>query len=170
MWAVVVEARPPSGNEITGMAEVVEQVFVQAFVMHPAVEAFDKPVLLWLAGRDVMLVNLAIFLPLQDRIGSQFGPIVTDHPARVSTHLSDPIQFTRNAITRQRRINHSGQTSRLKSSITFRMRNLRPHERLSDTKSSDHRWFGPCGIAMGVLVPTARLRPPRLRTVNPSSR
>ncbi|MCE8540294.1 hypothetical protein KBY27_22765, partial [Ruegeria pomeroyi] len=33
-------------------------------------------------------------------------------------------------------------------------------------KSSDHRWFGPCGIAMGIRAPTARLRPPRLRTVN----
>ena len=65
------------------MTEVVEQVFVQAFVTHPAVEAFDEPVLHWLAGRDVMPVNLAVLLPFQDRIGSQFGPIVADHHAGV---------------------------------------------------------------------------------------
>ena len=40
----------------------------------------------------------------------------------------------------------------------------------SETKSKDHRWFGSCGIAIGARVPCARLRPPRLRTVRPSSR
>lgn len=43
--------------------------------------------------------------------------------------------------------------SRLKSSITFSTRNRRPSSSASDMKSSDHLWLGPCGIAMGVLVP-----------------
>jgi hypothetical protein len=33
------------------------------------------------------------------------------------------------------------------------MRNLRPHDKLSDTKSSDHRWFGPSGSPWGLLYP-----------------
>ena len=41
---------------------------------------------------------------------------------------------------------------------------------VSETKSSDQRWFGPCGIVIGARVPRARLRPPRLRTVSRSSR
>jgi len=60
--------------------------------------------------------------------------------------------------------------SRLKSSTTVSIRNLRPEARVSETKSSDQRWFDPCGIAIGALVPSARLRPPRLRTVSFSSR
>jgi hypothetical protein len=35
---------------------------------HPAIEAFDEPVLHWLAGCDVMPVYLPVFLPFQDRI------------------------------------------------------------------------------------------------------
>lgn len=33
-------------------------------------------------------------------------------------------------------------------------------DRLSDTKSKLQRWFGLCGVAIGALAPTARLRPP----------
>jgi hypothetical protein len=37
------------------------------------------------------------------------------------------------------------------------------------TESSDQRRFRSCGIVIGARVPRARLRPPRLRTVNRSS-
>ena len=60
--------------------------------------------------------------------------------------------------------------SRVKSSTTVRMRNRRPQAGLSDTKSRLQRWFGPSGSVIGALVPSARLRPPRRRTFNPSSR
>jgi hypothetical protein len=60
--------------------------------------------------------------------------------------------------------------SRLKSSTTVSTRNLRPEAKASDTKSSDQRWFDPCGIVMGALVPSARLRPPRFLTISLSSR
>lgn len=50
---------------------------------HPPVEAFHEPVLHWLAGRDIVPVDLAIFLPFQDCIGSQFGAVVRDHHARI---------------------------------------------------------------------------------------
>jgi hypothetical protein len=54
--------------------------------------------------------------------------------------------------------------SRVKSSTTARMRKRRPSLNASPRKSSDQRWFGPCGMVSGVLVPSARLRPPRRRT------
>ncbi|GGF60563.1 hypothetical protein GCM10011319_22060 [Mameliella alba] len=38
--------------------------------------------------------------------------------------------------------------------MTQSPRKRRPSDKLSDTKSSDQRWFGPCGIAMGALVPS----------------
>jgi hypothetical protein len=59
--------------------------------------------------------------------------------------------------------------SRVQSSTTHSIRNRRPSDRLSDTKSSDHRWFGPSGTAIGARVPKARLRPPRRRTCKRSS-
>ena len=56
--------------------------------------------------------------------------------------------------------------SRVKSSITHSTRKRRPSTRASEAKSTDQRWFGPWGIVTGARVPSARLRPPRLRTTN----
>ena len=53
--------------------------------------------------------------------------------------------------------------------MTHRIPNRRPSTSVSDTKSRLQRWFGPCGIAIGARVPSARLRPPRLRTASRSS-
>ena len=39
--------------------------------------------------------------------------------------------------------------SRLKSSMTHRMRKPHPSTSVSDAKSSDHLWVGSCGIAIG---------------------
>src|SRR5262249_22005418 len=59
--------------------------------------------------------------------------------------------------------------SRLKSSTTTRMRNRRRSVSVSEAKSSDQRWFGPCGSVIGARVPRARFRPPRRRTCSRSS-
>ena len=75
MGAVMVKIDAPRCDQLTGVSEAVEQVLVQALVPHPAVEAFDKAVLHWLAGGDVMPVNLAVLLPFQDRIRRQFGSV-----------------------------------------------------------------------------------------------
>jgi hypothetical protein len=54
--------------------------------------------------------------------------------------------------------------SLVKSSTSVRMRKRRPLTKVSATKSSDQRRLRACGIAIGARVPSARLRPPRLRT------
>ena len=84
MRAVMVKVVAPRCDQTAGMTQVVEQVFVQTLIPHPAVEAFHKTVLHGLTGPDVMPVNLAVFLPLQDRIRSQFGSIVADHHTGMS--------------------------------------------------------------------------------------
>ena len=61
-----------------GMAQRREQVFVQAFLAHLSIEAFHQAVLHWLAGRDVMPTNFAVFLPFQLRVAGQLGTVVTD--------------------------------------------------------------------------------------------
>ena len=60
-------------------------MLVQALVTHASVEAFDKAVLHWFTWRDVVPIDFAVFLPLQDRIRSQLCSIVTDHHAGIST-------------------------------------------------------------------------------------
>jgi hypothetical protein len=58
---------------------------------------------------------------------------------------------------------------RVKSSTTARLRKRRLSVSVSLRKSSDQRWFGPCGNAIGARVPRALLRPPRRRTCSRSS-
>ena len=62
MWAVLIEGGAQYRDQIAGMAQVVEQVFVQTRVPHSAVEVFHKTFLRGLAGRDVVPINLAVFL------------------------------------------------------------------------------------------------------------
>lgn len=64
------EVGAPRYDQLTGMSEAIEQMFVEAFVAHPPVESLNEPVLHWLTGGDVMPVNLAVLLPFQDRIRS----------------------------------------------------------------------------------------------------
>lgn len=69
---MVVEVVAPCRHQIAGMAQGVKDVLVQKFVPHPAVEALHKAVLHGLTRRDVMPLDLAVCLPLQDRVRSQF--------------------------------------------------------------------------------------------------
>lgn len=52
MRAVMVEVGALFRHQIAGMAQVVEQVFVQQFIAQPAIEAFNEPVLHSLPGRQ----------------------------------------------------------------------------------------------------------------------
>ena len=45
MWAVVVEVGAPCRHQIAGIAQAVEQMFIQVFMPHSSVEAFDEAVL-----------------------------------------------------------------------------------------------------------------------------
>lgn len=60
--------------------------------------------------------------------------------------------------------------SRVKSSTTASTRKRRPSVKASLMKSKLQRSLGRDGRARGRLVPKARFRPPRLRTVSFSSR
>lgn len=107
----MVEVDTPRSDQVAGMAQAIEQMLFKTFISHSSVEAFDKAVLHRLTRSDVVQIDHPVFLPLQDRIVGSFGYIVADHQAGLSTDLSDPVQFARNTVTKQRRIDHSGQTS-----------------------------------------------------------
>lgn len=51
MRAVVIEVNAPCRHQIAGMTQAIEQVLVQAFITHPAIEAFDEAILHRIANR-----------------------------------------------------------------------------------------------------------------------
>lgn len=83
---VVARCRP----RIAGMAQNVEEALVQQFILHPSMVRFCEPVLHRLSRRDVMPCDLAILLPLQDRIARQLRPDVSVHNEGATPHFSDP--------------------------------------------------------------------------------
>lgn len=75
------------------MARGREQVFVQAFVAHPPVEAFDQAILHRLTWRDAMPLDVAIFLSFEHVVRRQFGSIVPDNHTGVTAQLVYSVQF-----------------------------------------------------------------------------
>jgi hypothetical protein len=75
--AVVIVVVAPCRNQLAGMAQPDEEVLVQAFVPEPAVEALHEAVLHGLARRDVVPLDMALLLPLQDGVRGQLGAVST---------------------------------------------------------------------------------------------
>lgn len=81
MRALGVIVAHPSRDQIAGMGEIAEQCFVEKLIPHPAVEAFDKPILHRLTRRDIVPFDLVLDAPLQDRVRGQLRPVIADdHP------------------------------------------------------------------------------------------
>ena len=57
------------------MNELGEQGLVQQLIAQPAVKALDKGVLLWLAWRDVVPLDLLLLRPAQDRHAGQLSAV-----------------------------------------------------------------------------------------------
>ena len=91
---VVVPA--PCRDQAASMAQGIEEVLIQTLISEAPVEALDKTILHRLSGSNVMPLNLAVMLPLEDRIGGELSPIVADHHIRQSSHLGDLIQLPGN--------------------------------------------------------------------------
>ena len=75
MRAAVIVVVAPCRNQMAGMAQVWEQVLVQAFIPQAAIEAFHEAVLHRLAWRDVMPFHTAIFLPFEHGVRRQLGAV-----------------------------------------------------------------------------------------------
>jgi len=171
MGAGAVEVVAPCCNQITGMAQAVERVLVQTSIPHPAIECFNKPGLQGLVGAMQCHSHLALL--------AISGPAlpVSSVPLSETAMQGWPRIWASRSTSRLTRKPYAdvsapaARHSRPKSSITLRMRNRLSQNRLSDTKSSLHRWFGPCAFTIGALALRASFGPPRSRIVSthPSS-
>lgn len=96
MGAMVIVIVTPRRDQLPGVAQVGEQVLVETLVSQAAVEALDEAVLHGLSRRDVVPLDLPVFLPFQDGIRRKFGPIIADHHARITARSGDIIELTGN--------------------------------------------------------------------------
>ena len=154
-----------------------EHRFVQELVAHSAVEAFHKPILHWLAGRDVVPFDLMRGAPVEDRIRGQFCSIVGHDHARLSAPFDQDGQFARHPTPGNRGVRYRGKT--LAGHVIYDVQDAEPpsaaelvmHEpKVREAKSSDQRAFARASTKIGARVPMALRRARRLRTVRPSSR
>mgnify|MGYP003346125094 FL=1 len=102
-WCEPVQARvrshgivvdPPCFDDPACFGQAAEQMFVETFVTQAAVEGFDEAVLRRFPRRDVMPLDLALFLPAEDRMKCQLRAVVADDHARYSAGLDDAVEFT----------------------------------------------------------------------------
>ena len=93
--------------------------------------------------------NLAPLAPAQDRHAGRLGAVVADTEPRARITPGNQQCHSRATRAPDKDVSATRhRDSRVKSSTTTRMRNRRPSVSVSDTKSRDHRWFGPyAGIA-----------------------
>lgn len=67
-------------HNLPGMAQVVEQMLVKAFVPHLLIEAFDEPALDWRARGDVVPVDLVTLVPFQDGVANDTSDLRAAKP------------------------------------------------------------------------------------------
>lgn len=68
MGALRVIVDDPVRNDSSSVNRTAEHGFIQEFIAHPAVEAFDKGILGRLVRRNVMPVDLMRRTPVEDRV------------------------------------------------------------------------------------------------------
>ncbi len=139
-------------------------------IAHPAVEALDITVLHGLARRDVVPFDAMILRPGEDGVRGELRAVVGDDHARLAASGDQIRQLTSNAPTGYRRVRDRGQAfarhvvDDVEHSEASAAGELVVHEvqRPARVRFASTR--------IGALVPTARRRARRLRTVRPSSR
>jgi hypothetical protein len=85
--------------------------------------------------------------------------------------LSDDVEFAGDPLARDRVVDNGGKA--LACEVVDDAQDPEAAaigQRVGDEVEAPALIGAPCGIAIGALVPSARLRPPRLRTVSRSSR
>lgn len=98
VWAVMIVIVAPGRDQLSGMAQVGEQVLIQALVAKAAVEASGEAILHRLAGRDVVPRDGSFLLPLQNGVRCQLRAIVADHHAGRATRSGDIVEFPRHPL------------------------------------------------------------------------
>lgn len=57
-----------------------------------------------------MPLDFGVLLPLQNHVAGHFSAVIADHYTMIAQYTCNPVQFTGNAGSRQRRSHHNSQT------------------------------------------------------------
>lgn len=96
MGSLVVVVTTPCCNQAASMAQGIEDMFIQAFIPEAFIKTLHEAVLHRFPRGNVVPLDLVVLLPFEDRIGSEFTPIVTDQHIGQSSHFCDLIQLSGN--------------------------------------------------------------------------
>lgn len=144
---VVVDVELPGG--IADIFESGEQVLVKNLLAAGAVERLDVSVLVRLARLDVLDSHAVRFGPLHEGLTEEFGAVIRAQHLREWPLLSDTLEDAHQR-TDMIEVSISIWTiSRLKSSVTLKVRNERPQASASSMKSADHTLSGCSGTYNG---------------------
>jgi hypothetical protein len=116
----------PFFKRFAGIAQCAKQHFVEAFASRFAVEAFNEAILLELSRRYLMPIDTGFLNPFEDRHTGELGAVVRHDCLWYAAFGDDLIQFAATRWPDSDVSATSTKFSRLKSSTTTRMRNLRP--------------------------------------------
>src|SRR5262245_38650287 len=165
MRPTLVVLAPPRLDAPPSIVESQEVVRVQAIVPKLVVEAFDETVLHGLPGVDEVKSDLVSEGPGVHLSTTELGSVVGDDHRWVAADRGDAIENPRHDFPTS-----IARHSRLKSSITFSTRNLRPSANASDMKSIDHRALSPRAGVKGSRFTLRRCFRRRFGSCRPSWR
>ena len=109
MGALLVIARAPTRQSVSGVSEIVEDRLIEQFVAHSAIERFADPVLHRLARRDEMPGDLALLRPGEHCVRGELGSMVGDDQVRPAALGDDGVEFAGDASPRDRGVRNRGQ-------------------------------------------------------------
>ena len=106
MWFAPIVIFLPFVKRFAGITQCAKKRFISAFIPQLAVSAFDESVLLGLAQRDIVPINTIFLNPFEDRHAGELGAVIRDNRLWHAAFGDHAVQFTRNPLTRQRRVSH----------------------------------------------------------------
>lgn len=157
---MVVAVTPVFGHA-PDLTQCGEYITVKHFGAERAIEAFDVGILGRLAGLDMHPLDAVLLRPLLQRGADELGAVVQPQAPWSTSQLD---QLIRARITRS-----EGRllwisifsNSRLKSSLTLKVRNRRPDHSASAMKSADQVWLAVSGTSSGSRIRSGNRRLPR---------
>lgn len=109
MWSVVIVIAPPCVDDKFGVAQPLEEVFVEALVTQPSVEALNEAILHRLTRGNEVPGYAAVFAPFEHDVRGKLGAVIRDDHVGLSPQLNDLVELARHACTRDRRVDKKRQ-------------------------------------------------------------
>ncbi|GGG85747.1 hypothetical protein GCM10011415_40090 [Salipiger pallidus] len=94
MRALVIVVVTPERGQLGGVAQVGDPVLAEALATQAATEARDEAILHGLYRRDLVPLDLAVFLPPKNGMRHQLGPLLADLHSGIAARSGNRIKRT----------------------------------------------------------------------------